>query len=137
MMTFFNKVPQCKGIVIRVTTRKALIGHVEEGIVTAFLDNIGNGLPLLLCGINSSRVVRAGVEKDDTVLWHSLDVRNHAIEIQPDGLGIVVPVFLDFQARVVEHSSMIGPARRWNIHSFGIGIEALEESAADTQCTST
>jgi hypothetical protein len=28
---------------------------------------------------------------------------------------------------------MVGPARRWNIHCFGIGIEALEEGATDTQ----
>ena len=31
---------------------------------------------------------------------------------------------------------MVGPARRWNIHGFGGGIEALEEGAADAQCAS-
>ena len=137
VMSFLDKVPQRKGIKVRITARKALISHVKEGIVITFLDSFGNGLPLLLCGIDTSRVVCAGVKKYDAVLGHSLDVRDHAIEIKANCLRIVVPVFLNFQARVIEHSRMVGPARCWNVHCFGIRIEALEEGTADTQSPGT
>ena len=81
LVTFLDKVPQRKGIVVRITARKTLIGHIEEGIVASFLDGIGNGLPLLLRGVDSRRVVRAGVEKHDAVLGHGFDVGDHAIKI--------------------------------------------------------
>lgn len=126
LMSFLDKVPQCKSITVCVTACKALISHVEKWVVAAFLDRIRNGLPLILCGINACRVVRTCVEKHDAVFWHGLDVRYHAFEIKADGLWVVVPVFLDLQPGVTEHSRMVGPARRWNVHSFGVGIEALE-----------
>ena len=51
-----------------VARREALVGHVEEGEELLLLDNVGDLLPLLLRWVNTGRVVRARVEKDDCVI---------------------------------------------------------------------
>lgn len=65
LMTLSNKVAEGESITGSVARRKALVSHIEEGEELPFLHDVGDNSPLLGCGINTSRVVSTGMEKDD------------------------------------------------------------------------
>jgi hypothetical protein len=96
--TLLDEVAERKGVLVGVATGKALVGHVEEGKVVARLDGIGNLDPLVLGGINTSWVVGAGVEQDNAALGHGLDVGDHSLKVEANGVLVVVAVLLDLQA---------------------------------------
>lgn len=56
-----NKVSNCPSITVEITRGETLVGAVEEGKVTLLNENVGNLLPLLLGGVDTGRVVGAGV----------------------------------------------------------------------------
>lgn len=60
--------PQRKRVTIDVTTRKALVRHVEEGVDVALPDDVTHLPPLLGLRVDSGRVVSARVEHDDGAL---------------------------------------------------------------------
>ncbi len=135
--TLLDEVAESKGILVGVTRSKALVGHVEEGVVLAFLDSLSNLQPLFLSRINTSRVVGAGVEQDDAVLGHGLDVGDHAIEVEANGVLVVVPVLFDLEARVLEDSGVVRPRWGRDVDGFCVRVVTLEEGAADAEGTGT
>lgn len=54
--------PYRPGVSVQVTARKALIGRVKESVVLFREENIRDGLPLLLRGVDARRIVRARVQ---------------------------------------------------------------------------
>lgn len=137
VVSILDKVPRGKSVAVRVAASKALVGHVEKGKVALLLHLAADLAPLILRGINTSRVVRAGVEDDDAVAGSSLDVGNQAFKVQADGIFVVVAVFLNLEAAVLEHRIMVGPARSGNVDCLRMGVETLKESAANPQSAGT
>lgn len=136
METFLDEVTEGKGILVGVTAGKALVGHVEEGEVVARLDSLSNLDPLLLGRIDASWVVGAGVEQDNAALGHGLDVGNHAVKVEADGVLVVVTVLLDLQARVLEDSIVVRPRGSGNVDGLCAWVVTLEEGATNAQSTS-
>ena len=132
-MSLLDEVAEGKGIARGITAGKTLVCHVEEGIVVTLLDDIANGLPLLLRGIYTGGVVRAGVQEDDTAFRQCLDVCDHAIEVEANGVLVVVPIFLHLQACILEHGCVIRPAGRGDVYRLGARVESLDESTANAQ----
>lgn len=97
-MALLDEVADGESVLVSVTTGKALVGHVEEGVVAVLLDNVAQSAPLVLGGVDTSGVVRASVEKDNAALGHVLDVLNHTLKVETDGVLVVVAVLLDLEA---------------------------------------
>jgi hypothetical protein len=57
---------------IKVALREVNSRHVEEGEVSLVLDDVGDLLPLFLGGIDTGRVVRAGMEEHNGASWRIL-----------------------------------------------------------------
>jgi hypothetical protein len=131
-VTLLDEVADGESILVRVSTGKALIGHVEEGVVTILLDDIAQSTPLLLGGVDTSGVVCASVKQDNAALGHLLNVLDHTLKVEPDGVLVVVTVFLDLETRVLEDGVVVCPAGVGNVDGLVTGEEALEESTADS-----
>lgn len=129
-MALLNEVAEREGILIGVARGEALVGHVEEGVVVALLDGIADLLPLLLGGVNTSRVVGASVEQDNAALGHLLDVCDHAIEVKANGVLVVVAVLLDLEAAVGEDGLVVCPRRGRNVDLLCARVVTLEEGTA-------
>lgn len=108
-MALLNEVAERESVLVGVARGEALVGHVEEGVVVAFLDGIADLLPLLLGGVDTGRVVGAGVEQDNAALGHGLDVCDHAVVVKADGVLVVVTVLLDLEAAVGEDGLVVCP----------------------------
>ena len=68
MVTLLNEVTNGKGVPGGVSGGEPLVRHVEEGEELLLLDKVGDFLPLGRCGINTSGVVGAGVQENDSTL---------------------------------------------------------------------
>jgi hypothetical protein len=108
-VTLLDKVAQGEGVLICVAAGEALVGHVEEGEVVLVLDGLADFLPLLLGRVDTGGVMCAGVEQEDAALGGGLDVGQHAVEVEPDGLLVVVAILLDVEAGIVEDGLVVGP----------------------------
>jgi len=109
LVALLNEVAERVRILVGVTRREALVGHVEEGVVVALLDGVADLPPLLLGRVNTSRVVCAGVQKDNAALGHGLDVCDHAIEVEANGVLVVVAVLLNVKTAVGEDGLVVCP----------------------------
>ena len=105
--------------------------------MVALLDGVGDLHPLLLSRVDTGGVVGAGVEQDNAALGHSLDVGNHAIEVEANGVLVVVPVLLDLEAGVLEDSGVVCPRGVGDVDGLRVRVVALEEGAADAKGTGT
>lgn len=103
----------------------------------ALLDRISDGPPLVFGGVNAGRVVGACMQENDASFGHSLDVGNHAIEVQTNGVLVVVAVLLDLQARIIEDGLVVRPAGRGDVDGLRAGVEALQESTSNPKSTSS
>ena len=65
LVALLDEVADGKGVANGVTRGKTLVSHIKEGEEALLLDNRGNFSPLLLCRVDASGVVRAGMEKDN------------------------------------------------------------------------
>src|SRR5580704_536882 len=97
-MAFLDEVSHRKRVLICVSTCKTLVCHVKERVMLLFLDNVADLLPLLLGRINSGRIMSAGVQQYDRLLGSGFEISDHAIEVQPNCVLVVVPVLLHLQA---------------------------------------
>jgi len=109
LVALLDEVAERVGILVGVAGSEALVGHVEEGVVVALLDGVADLPPLLLSRVDTSGVVCAGVEKDNAALGHSLDVCDHAIEVETNGVLVVVAVLLDIKTAVGEDGLVVCP----------------------------
>src|SRR5436305_9119088 len=110
-MAFLDEVSHRKRILICVSACKTLVCHIKERIMLLLLDNVADLLPLLLGRINPSRIMSAGVQQYDRLLGSGFEISDHAIEVQPNRVLVVVPVLLHLQARVLEDSIVVRPTR--------------------------
>lgn len=132
-MALLDEVSHGEGILVGVTASEALVGHVEEGVVALLLDDVADLPPLLLGGVHTGGVVGAGVEQEDAALGGGLDVGDHALEVEPDRLLVVVPVLLDAEAGVAEHRLVVRPRRRRDVDLLVARVEPLQEGGADAE----
>ena len=109
VVALLNKVAQSKGVLVSVTAGETLVGHIEEGEVSLVLDDLADLLPLLLGRVNTGGVVGAGMEQEDATLGSGLDVGNQALEVEADGVLVVVAVLLDLEAGIAEDGLVVGP----------------------------
>lgn len=136
-VSLLDEVAQGKGILVSVTTGKALVCHVEEWVVVTLLDSVTDGTPLLLGRVNTSWVVCASVQQDDAVLGHVLDVLDHTIKVKTNGVLVVVPVLLHLQSRVLEDGVVVCPTGSRNVDGLRAGVVSFKESTTYPQGTST
>ena len=136
-MALAHKMPGGESILVSIAAGEALVGHIEEGKVALLLHHIADLAPLFLGWVDTGRVVGASVEKDDAVLRGGLDVGNQTLEVETNGVLVVVTILFNLQARVLEDSVVVGPARVREVDLFRVGIEALQESTTDSQGTGT
>lgn len=127
---------QSKGILVSVTRGKPLVSHVEEGEVTLSLDSVGDLLPLLLSRVDTSGVVGASVEEEDAALGRSLDISNHALEVEANGLLVVVAVLLNLETGIQEDGLVVRPRRGGDVDLLVAGVVTGEEGSTDAQSTS-
>ena len=122
------------GVTVGVAGSEALVGHVEERVVALLLDDLADLLPLLLRGVDAGRVVGAGVQEEEGVVWCGLQVSDQAVEVEADGVLVVVLVLLDLEAGVAEDGLVVGPRWGWNVDRLRVWVEALEEGPTYSQC---
>lgn len=72
LVAILDKLAQSISVAVAVARGEALVGHVKEHKVIAFLDNLGNFVPLVLCRVDARWVVGASVQKDNRVLGSGL-----------------------------------------------------------------
>lgn len=137
VVALLDEVAGSEGILVSVTAGEALVGHVKEGEVLLLLQDIADLAPLSLGGIDTGGVVCASVKQDDAALGGGLDIGDHALEVEADGLLVVVAVLSNVDTGVGEDSLVVGPARVGEVDLLGAGVELLEESTANAQGTGT
>lgn len=71
-VTVLDELAESIGILVSVSRGETLVGHVEEGKVASILDNLRELIPLSLAGVDTGRVVSAGVQQDDRTLGGGL-----------------------------------------------------------------
>lgn len=136
-MTLLDEVSRGESITVRVTTGKALVGHIKESEVALLLHDIANLAPLVLGGINTGGVVSTGVQQDDAVVGSGLDVSDEALEVKANSVLVVVTVGGDLHSGVLEDGGMVGPAGSGKVDLLSVRVEALQESTSDSQGTGT
>ena len=76
------------------------------------------------------------MQEDNAAVRGGFDILNQTLEVQTDGVFVVVTVLLDLKAGVLEDSVVVGPAGVGKVDLLCAGVEALEESTTDSQGTS-
>jgi hypothetical protein len=137
VVALLDKVADGKGVLVGVTRSEALVGHVEERVVASLLDGVAQLPPLSLGRVDTSGVVGASVEQEDAALGSSLDVGKHALEVEANGVLVIVSVLLDLEAGILEDGAVVGPRGGGNVDLLGTGVESLEEGSANSEGTST
>ena len=74
-MALLDEVADGEGVVGGISGGETLIRHVEEGEELLLLDKVRDFLPLGRGGIDTSGVVRAGVQEDNGTLGSILYAR--------------------------------------------------------------
>lgn len=136
VVALLDEVARSEGILVSVTAGKALVGHIEEGEVLLLLHDIADLAPLGLGRVDTSGVVSASVEQDDAALGGGLDIGDQTLEVEANGVLVVVAVLTDLKAGIGEDSLVVGPAGVGEVDLLGAGVELLEESTANAQGTS-
>jgi len=98
-------------VLVEVSSDESLVGDVEEGVKTLFLDDLGDGSPLVHGWVDSGGVVGAGVEEDDGSGGGFLEVGDHTVEVKSLGLLVKVPVLSHVHATSVEDRVVVSPGR--------------------------
>lgn len=137
VVTLLDEVAGSKGILVGVTAGKALVGHVEEGEVALLLHDIADLAPLGLGRVDTGGVVSASVEEDDAALGSGLDVGNQTLEVEANGVLVVVAVLGDLETGVGEDGLVVSPAGVGEVDLLRAGVELLEESTTNAQSTGT
>lgn len=66
-----------------------------------------------------------------------LDIIDHALEVETNGLLVIVRILLDFKTRVLEDRNMVAPRRCRQVNGLGVRVETLKESSADSKSAGT
>lgn len=135
VVALLDEVAGSKSILVGVAAGKALVGHVEEGEVTLLLHDIADLTPLRLGRVDTGGVVSASVEQNDAALGGGLDIGNQTLEVEANGVLVVVAVLGDLETGVGEDSLVVSPAGVGDVDLLRAGVEPLEESTANAQGT--
>ena len=111
---------------------ETLVGHVEERDHLTIRDDPDHSAPLLRVEVVTGRVVAAGVQHHDGARLRRLEVRDHALEVDGLGLGVVVAVRADGEAGAGEDCPVVLP-RRIRDQDGGAGAQGSDEIGADSQ----
>ena len=137
LVALVHEEPDGKGVLVRASAGKALVGHVKEDKELALPGQLGDLLPLLLAGVHTGGIVGAGMEENHGLLGGGLEILNKPLEVKPAGLGVVVPVILDLNARVVEDGDVVAPGRVGDVDGLGLLVEFGKEFGANPERTGT
>lgn len=129
-----QEVSHAVSVLFEITGGESLVGYVEVGEQIVFLHGLGDSVPLLRGGINTSGVVSASVQEDDGAWLGVGEIGEHAVKVQSLGLGVVVSIFSNFESSSLEYLSMVGPGRLAEIEG-GVS-ELLEEVSNDLKSSS-
>lgn len=136
-MSLLNKVADWESVLVGITGSESLVSHVEESVVLSILDGLGDLLPLLDSWVDTSWVVCASVEKEDGSLLSTLDVGDHTLEVEANGVLVVVSVLGDLESGVDEDGTVVGPGWVWNVDLLCARVPLREELATDAKSTSS
>jgi len=103
-----NKVPHRPGVLVQITTSKALVSAVKEHIVVLLQNDLRDHLPLFLRGVHARRVVRARMKQERGTLRRCPERINEPIKIQSNGLRIIVWIFHRFDPDVFKDRVVVG-----------------------------
>lgn len=134
-VALLDEQPHRVRVLVRVTAREPLVRHVEERVMALLLEQLADLLPLLLCRVDSSRVVGARVQEDERVFGCGLEVGDQSVKVQSDRVLVVVFVLLDFETRVEEDGLVVGPRRSGDVDGLCVRVESLEERTTYPQGT--
>lgn len=132
-MTILDELAHGESVTVGVTAGKALVGHIEKGQVVVLLADLGDLLPLVGGRVDAGGVVGTGVEEDGGTGRDGLEVSNHAVEVEGDGLFVVVAVVARLEAGVLEDGLVVGPGRGGHADPLLTGTPALEEGGAEAE----
>lgn len=79
----------------------------------------------------------AGVEEDHGLLGGGLEILNQTLEVQSAGLGVIVPVVLDLNARVVEDGDVVSPGWVGDVDGLGGLVELGQELGSNPEGSSS
>ena len=126
---------QRKGILVDAIA-KALVGNVQVGQQLAGFDDFDQLRPLRRVQVHAGRVVAAGVQQHDALRRQRLDRREHGVELQALGGGVVVGVGVDLKARAFKDGLVVVPGRVAHPH-LRAGEIALEEVSTHLEAART
>ena len=122
-------------ILVEAARGEALVCGIKEWVELSALADISNLLPLSLSGVDAGRVVSAGVQKHARAGLSSVEISDHASDIETLGLLVEVAVLAHGDASRGEHLVVVAPGRV--AHVEGAGSELSEELSNDAQSAST
>lgn len=116
------------GISLEAARSEALVSAIEGREEVLPLNNFQNLLPLLLGGVNTSRVVRADMEHDEGVVLAVVQIFAETIEVKSLVLGVEVSVGLVVVTNELSKGSVDGPSlsRDHDINIF-VGVPVGKE----------
>ena len=122
-------------VLVEATRGEALVGGIEEWVELSALADIGNLLPLSISGVDTGRVVSAGVQKHARAGLSSVKVSDHAVDVKTLGLLVEVAVLAHSNSSRGEHLVVVAPSGV--AHVEGAWSELGEELGNDTKGAST
>ena len=78
----------------------------------------------------------AGVKKNDAAFGGGPKILYHTVEVQTNGVLVVVSVFHDLQARIFEDSVVVCPTRCWYVDLLARRIMTRKEFATNSKSAS-
>jgi len=135
-VALLDEVTDWESILVGVTRCETLVCHVEESVVLALLNSIADLLPLLRSWIDTSWVVGASVEQENAALLGTLDIVDQALEVEANGVLVVVSVLGNLQTGVLEDSTVVCPRWVGDVDLLCAWVPACEELTTDAESAS-
>jgi len=123
-------------VLLERTRGEALVSRVEPGEETLALHDLCDLAPLLLGRIDTGGVVGASMEKDDSALGSSLEVGEHAVDVETAGGSVPVAVGGDGEVRGLGDGVVVAPGRLGDVDG-GSTHELGDELGSDAETTGT
>jgi len=135
---FLGKKSKRVGILLKVTTCKALIGTIKHTEMLLSLYNFKNFFPVILRWITSSWVVSANVKSNDWLIVCFIQIFEHTDQVKALVFSIVVSVVLPLESSSCGNTSMGRPGRVWSIDNWVfLWIPFLHEIKTNSKRTGT
>ncbi len=127
--------PDAIGILLEPLAQ-TLIGQINERHHLFAQTQLRNHMPLLARQIRAAWVVAATVQKQDIALPHSLDRRDHRLEVDSMRIEVVVGVLREVQTGELEQREMVGPRRITEIN-LSVGPRAMQQVTGNAERPAT